>query len=93
MKKHPVNTLSGMLIVLACVLALFLAGCEGSTTKKTVSDTVEKVVGGDAVKKGEQVKEQLDQAMKEEAKRLLRIDKEAKGDRAEEPSDKEKEKE
>jgi len=76
----------GMLVVLAFILVLALSGCEGKDTKKTISDTVERVMGGDAVKKGEEMKKQVDEAMKEEARRLLKMDKETKGDKGEENS-------
>lgn len=80
------KTFLGMLIVLASILALSLAGCEGKDTKKTISDTVERVMSGDAVKKGEEMKKQVDDAMKEEARRLLKMEKDTKGDKGEESS-------
>lgn len=66
-----------LLIILAFILALASSGCEGSDTKKTINDAVERVMGGDAVRKGEEMKRQVDQAMKEEARRLLKMNKES----------------
>jgi hypothetical protein len=81
--KDPFRkTFSVMIVVLACVFALIFAGCEGSDAKKTIADTVNKAMGGDAVRKGEEMKKNLDQAMNQEAKRLLKMDKDAKGDTA-----------
>jgi hypothetical protein len=37
-------------------------------------------MGGEAVKKGEEMKKNIDQAINEEARRLLKMDKETKGD-------------
>lgn len=65
-----------LLIIGAFILALAASGCEGSDTKKTINDAVERVMGGDAVRKGEEMKKQVDQAMKEEARRLLKMNRE-----------------
>jgi hypothetical protein len=50
-------------------------------------------MGGEAVKKGEEMKKNIDQAMKEEARRLLKMDKETKGDTADEGKGSQREKE
>jgi hypothetical protein len=76
------KTFPYMIVVLSCICALIFAGCEGSDAKKTIADTVNKAMGGDAVKKGEEMKKNIDQAMNEEARRLLKVDKEAKGNTA-----------
>jgi hypothetical protein len=76
------KTFPYMIVVLACICALIFAGCEGSDAKKTIADTVNKAMGGDAVRKGDEMKKNIDQAMNQEAKRLLKMDKEAKGDMA-----------
>jgi hypothetical protein len=74
------KTFSIMTVVLVCICSLISAGCEGSEAKKTITDTVNKAIGGEAVKKSEEMKKNIDQAMKEEARRLLKMDKETKGD-------------
>ena len=60
-------------------MPLSFAGCEGSEAKKAITDTVNKAMGGEAVKKGEEMKKNIDQAMKEEARRLLKMDKDKEG--------------
>ena len=87
------KTFPYMIVVLTCVCALIFAGCEGSEAKKAITDTVNKAMGGEAVKKGEEMKKNIDQAMKEEARRLLKMDKEAKGDTASEDKGSQNEKE
>jgi hypothetical protein len=82
-----------MIIVLACICTLVFAGCEGSDARKTIADTVNKAMGGEAVKKGEEMKKNIDRAMNDEAKRLLKMDKEAKGDTAGEDKGSQSEKE
>jgi hypothetical protein len=74
------KTFSSMIVVLACICALIFAGCEGSEAKKAITDTVNKAMGGEAVKKSEEMKKNIDQAMNEETRRLLKMDKETKGD-------------
>jgi hypothetical protein len=74
------KTFSSMIVAFACICALIFAGCEGSEAKKAITDTVNKVMGGEAVKKGEEMKKNIDQAINEEARRLLKMDKETKGD-------------
>ena len=86
MKHRTGKTCSAVLIILACFFCLFVAGCEGSDMKKAITDTVDKAVGGDVVRKGEDIKRQADQAMKKEAARLLKMDK---GNKGEEAQDKE----
>jgi hypothetical protein len=87
------KTFPFMIVVLACICALIFAGCEGSDAKKAITDTVNKAMGGEAVKKGEEMKKNLDQAMNEEARRLLKMNKETKGDTADEDKDSQREKE
>jgi hypothetical protein len=87
------KSFSSMIVVLACICALIFAGCEGSDAKKTIADTVNKAMGGDAVRKSEEMKKNLDQAMNQEAKRLLKMDKETKGDTADEGKGSQTEKE
>jgi hypothetical protein len=87
------KTSSTMIVVLACICSLVFAGCEGSEAKKAITDIVNKAMGGEAVKKGEEMKKNIDQAMKEEARRLLKMDKEVKGDAADEGKGTQNEKE
>jgi hypothetical protein len=87
------KTFSYMIVVLACICALIFAGCEGSEAKKAITDTVNKAMGGDAVKKGEEMKKNIDQAMNEEARRLLKMDKETKGETVDEDKGSQREKE
>jgi hypothetical protein len=87
------KTFPYIIVVLACICALIFAGCEGSDAKKAITDTVNKAMGGEAVKKGEEMKKNIDQAMNEEARRLLKMDKETKGDTASEGKESQTEKE
>lgn len=87
------KTFSSMIVIFACICTLIFAGCEGSDAKKTIADTVNKAMGGEAVKKGEEMKKNIDQAMNEEARRLLKMDKETKGDKVDEGKGSETEKE
>jgi len=87
------KTFPYMIVVLACICALIFAGCEGSDAKKAITDTVNKAMGGEAVKKGEEMKKNIDQAMKEETRRLLKMDKETKGDAVDEGKGSQAEKE
>ncbi len=87
------NTFSNMIVALAFICALIFAGCEGSEAKKAITDTVNKVMGGEAVKKGEEMKKNIDQAINEEARRLLKMDKETKGDTTSEDKDSQSENE
>jgi hypothetical protein len=87
------KTFPYMTVVLACICALIFAGCEGSEAKKAITDTVNQAIGGEAVKKGEEMKKNIDQAMKEEARRLLKMDKETKGDKVDEGKGSQDEKE
>ena len=87
------KTFPNMFVILACICALIFAGCEGSEAKKAITDTVKTVMSGEAVKKGEEMKKNIDQAMNEEARRLLKMDKEAKGDTVDEGKGSQNEKE
>jgi hypothetical protein len=78
------KTFTSIIVALACICAFIFAGCDGSDAKKTIADTVNKAMGGEAVKKGEEMKKNIDRAMKEEARRLLKMDKDPKSDTAEE---------
>ncbi len=78
-----------MLILFACILALFFAGCEGSDARKTITDTVKEAAGQKVVEKSEKMKKDIDQAMKEEAKRLINMDKQKQGDESGNDSKKE----
>jgi hypothetical protein len=48
---------------------VLIAGCEGSESKKAITDTVETLSGAEAIKKGEKIKNQLDEYSKQEAQR------------------------
>ena len=93
MKKMLLKASSNVLVFLACLCVLVFAGCEGSDAKKKITDTVHTLVGGEVVKKGEDMKKQVDQAMKEEAKRLIKMDKENKAEGTDEGSGNQNEKE
>ena len=93
MKKMLLKAFSNIFVLFACLCVLVFAGCEGSDAKKKITDTVHTLVGGEVVKKGEDMKKQVDQAMKEEAKRLIKMDKENKGEGTDEGSGGQNEKE
>jgi outer membrane murein-binding lipoprotein Lpp len=86
MKKMLLKAFSNIFVLFACLCVLVFAGCEGSDAKKKITDTVHTLVGGEVVKKGEDMKKQVDQAMKEEAKRLIKMDKENKAEGTDEGS-------
>ncbi|HVN71806.1 MAG TPA: hypothetical protein VMU10_07290 [Desulfomonilia bacterium] len=79
MKNMSGKTFSSMLLVLICICSLVIIGCEGSDAKKTITDTINKAVGGEVMNKGKEVKKKVDQAMKDEARRLIKMDKDNKG--------------
>ncbi len=63
------------MLVIVTVSGLFiLAGCEGSDAKKAITDIVNQIMGGEVIKKSEELKKQLDQAIEREAKRLTKFD-------------------
>lgn len=62
-----------VLALAACVTLFVLAGCEGSDARKSVTGTVEELVGKKAVDAGERMKEDIDRSMKEEARRILQM--------------------
>jgi hypothetical protein len=93
MRKLFRQSFSCILVIFACICALAFAGCEGSDAKKAVTDTVNKLMGGDVIKKEEELKKKVDQAMKEEARRLIKMDKDNKGETTDEASGNEAEKE
>jgi len=64
--KHSIRLIIYALAISAMVL---VAGCEGSESKKAITDTVETLSGADAVKKGEKIKNQLKEFEKQEAQR------------------------
>jgi hypothetical protein len=80
------RVLTNMLVITAAVGLLVLAGCEGSDAKKAITDIVNQIMGGEVVKKGEEMKKQLDQAIKREAKRLTKFDELKKREATEEGS-------
>ncbi|MCK7471894.1 MAG: hypothetical protein MZU95_14745 [Desulfomicrobium escambiense] len=53
-----------------------MQAAKAASQKRQSLIPLDKVMGGDAVKKGEEMKKNIDQAMKEEARRLLKMDKE-----------------
>jgi D-Tyr-tRNAtyr deacylase len=69
------KVLTNMLVIAAAVGLLVLAGCEGSDAKKAITDLVNQIMGGEVIKKSEEMKKQLDQAIEREAKRLTKFDK------------------
>ena len=93
MKKMLLKASSHMFVLFACLCILVFAGCEGSDAKKKITDTVHTLMGGEVVKKGEDMKRQVDEAMKEEARRLIKMDKENKAEGTDEGSTPQDEKE
>jgi D-Tyr-tRNAtyr deacylase len=69
------KVMTNMLVIAAASGLLVLAGCEGSDAKKAITDIVNKIMGGEVIKKSEEMKKQLDQAIEREAKRLTKFDK------------------
>jgi hypothetical protein len=51
--------------------SLFLVGCKGKEDEKSITETVKDVVGTEVAKKAQEVDKKVNQAMKDEAKRLL----------------------
>lgn len=45
---------------------IMLSGCEGSDTKKAVTQNVEQAVGADTVKQGRQIEQEAKQSMQKE---------------------------
>jgi hypothetical protein len=86
MNGKKLTSSCGLLIALACSLCLVFAGCEGSESRKTVIDTIGEVAGKKVVEQGEKIKKDIDQGMKEKAKRLLRMEEQDKGDPSQEQS-------
>lgn len=72
--KSALPTMRWMLAILACILAIALCGCEGSDTRKAITGAVEDLGGQKVIDKGEQMKRDIDRAMKEKGKRVLRMD-------------------
>jgi hypothetical protein len=79
-------TSCGLLVALVCILCLVFAGCEGSESRKTVIETVGEAAGKKVVEEGEKIKRDLDQGMKEEAKRILRMGEQEKDGSSQEQS-------
>ena len=80
-----------ILVVTACIFMLVLPACEGSDAKKSVTDTVQDMVGQKTKERGERMKKDIDQAMKEEARRLLKMDEQAGGNAPQEQATKDAE--
>jgi len=93
MKKESGKTVSSMLLILLFVFSIFIIGCEGSDARKTITDTVRKAVGGEVMDKEKEVEKKVDQAMKDEASRLIKMDKDNKGDAGDKDSGGQTEKE
>jgi len=68
------KVMTNMLVIAAASGLLVLAGCEGSDAKKAITDIVNQIMGGEVVKKSEELKKQLDQTIEREAKRLTKFD-------------------
>jgi hypothetical protein len=93
MKKHGKEVhmkirkiLAYMVLVPVCFAVLGAAGCEGSDAKKSITDTVRTVMGDEVIHKGQEVRGKIDQAMKDEAKRLLKSGEQKNGDAPEDGS-------
>jgi len=83
--KNITQTAQVTLIILTCIFAFALCGCEGSEARKSVTGTVEDLVGKKVIEKGEQMKKDIDRAMDEEARRLLKMDDSDRGRSSQEP--------
>jgi len=68
------KVLTNVLVITAAVGLLVLAGCEGSDAKKAITDIVNQIMGGEVIKKSEELKKQLDRSIEREAKRLTKFD-------------------
>ncbi len=66
-------------VILTCLFALALCGCEGGDARKSVTDTVKDLAGKQVIEKGDRMKQDIDRAMKDEARRLLRMGERKKG--------------
>jgi hypothetical protein len=80
-----------ILVITACIFMLVLPACEGSDAKKSVTDTVKDMVGQKTIERGERMKRDIDQAMEEEARRLLKMDEQAAGNASQEQATKDSE--
>lgn len=85
--KSRIYRITGVLVVMAGVVALALCGCEGSDAGRSVTRTVEDLVGKNVVDQKEKIKRDIDQAMKQEGRRLLHMDERGSGDSPEEPAE------
>jgi hypothetical protein len=59
MKKWGKNFSIMFILILSFMIAAFLFSCEGSEVRKAIDDTVEEVSGGELIKKGEALKQQI----------------------------------
>lgn len=78
--KSRIILIKSVLTVLVCVFAIALYGCEGSDARKSITGTVEDLAGKKVIDQGEKMKKDIDQAMKEEARRLLNMDERSTGE-------------
>lgn len=84
--KSRIYRITGVLVVMAIVVAFVLCGCERSDAGRSITGTVEDLVGKNVVDQREKMKRDIDQAMKEEGRRLLHMDERGSGDSPEEPA-------
>lgn len=66
--------LTELLIITVSMGLLLFTGCEKNDAGKSITDAVKEVVGSEVAKKGQEVHEQIDKAMKQEVKRLTNMD-------------------
>ena len=81
------TSVRGILVILACILALALCGCEGSDARKSVAGTVEDLFGQKVIDQGEKMKKDIDRAVKKEAQRLLEMDEQSAGGSSKRPQE------
>jgi hypothetical protein len=57
----------GLAIPALVIMSMFGGqGCDGSDTKQKITRTVDQAVGGDVVRKGKQIEQDVNQSMKKE---------------------------
>jgi Flp pilus assembly protein TadB len=85
------NCVQIILVLTAFIFMLVLPACEGSDARKSVTGTVQDMVGQKTIERGEKMRKDIDQAMKEEARRLLKMDEQAAGNAPQEQATKDAE--
>ena len=70
MKKRVWNLVSAIILIVAFTALTTLTGCEGSEARKAIDDTVEEVSGGKLIKKGEDIKRQIEDLNAQDIERI-----------------------